>query len=95
VNINVDPTAESLWNISLQILDIRSSEVDAIAQIIFSMLPCVDKIYYSPLGSNHANRWCEVRNHLEHIPQSLIAGRQLQKSEFVFQTFLSGAAVNL
>lgn len=75
VNIDVDFTAESLWHTSLQLLDVRSSEVvdtEAVAHVIFSMLPCVDKICHSPMDSNHANTWREVQDHLKHLRSSAV-----------------------
>ncbi|KAG1869396.1 hypothetical protein DFJ58DRAFT_742471 [Suillus subalutaceus] len=79
VNIDVDSTAESLRHTSLQLLHVRSSEVvdtKAVAHIIFSMLPSVDKIYHSPMNSNHANTWREVRNHLKHFRSSAVLDSQ-------------------
>lgn len=70
VNIDVDPTVESLRHTSLRLLDVRSAEVvdtKAVARIILSIFPCLDNIYHSPLDSNHANMWHEVRDYLRHL----------------------------
>lgn len=79
VNIDVDPAVESLRHTSLQLLDVRSAEVldtKAVARIILSIFPRVDNIYHSPLDSNHANMWHEVRNYLQHFRSFAVLDRQ-------------------
>ncbi|KAG2137871.1 uncharacterized protein EDB93DRAFT_754580 [Suillus bovinus] len=76
MNIDVDPTTEpsSSRHTSLQLLDVRSAKVvdtEAVARIIFSMLPCVDKVYHAP-DSSHANAWHEVRNYLKDLKSSAV-----------------------
>lgn len=49
VNIDIDPTTESFRHTSLQEWSVQSTQVvdaEAVARIIFSMLPCVDRIYH-------------------------------------------------
>ncbi|KAG1733764.1 hypothetical protein EDD22DRAFT_362802 [Suillus occidentalis] len=75
VNLDVDPTAESFRHTSLQLLDVRSAEVvdtEAVAHILFSMLPCVHKIRNSPIDFGRADAWRKVRNHLDHLKSSAV-----------------------
>ncbi|KAG1733816.1 hypothetical protein EDB19DRAFT_1999890 [Suillus lakei] len=67
-NIDIDPKAESFQHAALQNLDVTLSVVadaEAVARIIFSMLPCVN--YVSQRHDFHAamrKLWADVNGHL-------------------------------
>jgi recombinational DNA repair protein RecR len=71
VNIDIDPTDESFQHASLQELILatsRTSDAEAVARIVFSVLPSVDQV--SP-GFKRRTRGCiEVQRHLESFKRS-------------------------
>ncbi|KAG2127687.1 hypothetical protein DEU56DRAFT_527069 [Suillus clintonianus] len=73
VNIDIDPAAETFRHTSLQTLYVGTAQVEdteAVARIIFSMLPCVDEVDISPSG--HTNAWREVQEHLNRFKSSSV-----------------------
>ncbi|KAG1744564.1 uncharacterized protein EDB91DRAFT_191096 [Suillus paluster] len=78
VNIDIDPKVESFHHTSLQTLDVRSSHVadsEAVAHIIFSMLPCVDNVIYGYSGRYIRYAWHDVNRRLESLKSSAVIGR--------------------
>ncbi|KAG0709265.1 hypothetical protein DFH29DRAFT_1074984 [Suillus ampliporus] len=79
VNIDIDPNAEPLQHTSLQTLDLFATspiaDAERVARVIFSMLPCVDRV-----GEFMAS-WKEVNMHLTSFKGSALrdaaAGRSL------------------
>lgn len=74
VNIDIEPTTESFRHTSLQVLNVQSArvmDVEAVTRIIFSMLPCIDKIYHKfegmdvSVGSPYA--WPNVQSRLQSL----------------------------
>lgn len=75
VNLDVDPTAESLRNTSLQTWDVRSAVVvdaEAVARVIFSLLPRFASSYINspPSRFRYASVWDNVWNHLRRFKSS-------------------------
>jgi hypothetical protein len=72
-NIDINPEAESFQHSSLQKLhlgDSRVGDAEAVALIIFSMLPHVGEVMYFGYGTNtgylggNSAMWWEVNRHL-------------------------------
>ncbi|KAG1813454.1 hypothetical protein EV424DRAFT_1349037 [Suillus variegatus] len=77
VNIDVDPTAEPFLHTSLQNLNLTSSalsDAEAVARIIFSVLPSVDLIsgYGCP-----SDIFLKIQKHLESFRASAVLGRRI------------------
>lgn len=75
VNIDVDPDTESFQHTALQQLILtRSGLADgkAVARIIFSMLPYVDRVLYSAFAGFCL--WHEVNQHLQSFQSSAVTG---------------------
>ncbi|KAG1744567.1 uncharacterized protein EDB91DRAFT_191052 [Suillus paluster] len=74
-NIDIDPTAESFQHTTLRALDLITAshiaDAKAVARIIFSMLPCVDKV------NEFAVEWQKVNMHLKAFKASALLGRQV------------------
>lgn len=67
VNIDIDPNTESFQHTSLKEFGVCASRVqdpEAVARIIFSMLPCVYRVDYH-WDSGNASMWEEVNQHLK------------------------------
>ncbi|KAG1777980.1 hypothetical protein EV702DRAFT_1196777 [Suillus placidus] len=80
VNIDIDPTAESFQHTTLQTLDLTKSRVadaKAVARIISSMLPCVDRISRLPYGDDLPRAWNTVNRHLKSFKSSLAPCRDI------------------
>ncbi|KAG2146003.1 uncharacterized protein EDB93DRAFT_496801 [Suillus bovinus] len=79
-NIDFDPAAESFQHTTLQTLDLIQSDVtdaEAVAHIIFSVLPCVDRIRTRKdprHGTVYQTRWDEVNRHLKDLKSSEVVG---------------------
>ncbi|KAG1744568.1 uncharacterized protein EDB91DRAFT_191157 [Suillus paluster] len=79
-HIDIDPKAESFQHTALQILDLTWSHVadaEAVARIIFSMLPCVDRVAQIGTwctGSRPKEEWYEVNRHLKSLKSSAVLG---------------------
>ncbi|KIK37354.1 hypothetical protein CY34DRAFT_109135 [Suillus luteus UH-Slu-Lm8-n1] len=72
VNLDVDPTAESLRNTSLQTWDVQSAEVvdaEAVARVIFSLFPRLDSDY---TRFRYASVWDKVQDHLRRFKSSAV-----------------------
>ncbi|KAG2354780.1 hypothetical protein BDR07DRAFT_1608556 [Suillus spraguei] len=80
LNIDIDPQAESFQHTSLQTLDVRSSHVadrDAVAYILFSMLPSVECVIYGS-GAHHIwYAWREVNKRLLSLKSSAVLDRRI------------------
>ncbi|KAG2031076.1 hypothetical protein BDR03DRAFT_973486 [Suillus americanus] len=75
VNIDIDPTAESFQHFSLQHLNLTSSDISdakAVARVVFSVLPSVDRIF--PLHRRSSGVCLEVQRHLESFRASAVLG---------------------
>ncbi|KAG2052527.1 hypothetical protein BDR06DRAFT_957523 [Suillus hirtellus] len=73
IDIDIDPTAEPFLHTSLQNLNLTSStlsDAEAVARIIFSVLPAVDRIF--PAGDEHSGVHLEVQEHLESFRASAV-----------------------
>ncbi|KAG0694958.1 hypothetical protein DFH29DRAFT_295474 [Suillus ampliporus] len=69
VNIDIDPEAESFQHTSLRNFGVCSSKVadaEAVARIIFSVLPCVDRVSYHQNGGSHLV-WNDVNKQLKSL----------------------------
>ncbi|KAG2344159.1 hypothetical protein BDR05DRAFT_999319 [Suillus weaverae] len=80
VNIDIDPTVESFQHTTLQTLDLtesRVSDAKAVARIISSMLPCVDRISRLPYGGDLPRAWNTVNRHLKSFKSSLAPCRDI------------------
>lgn len=80
VNINIDPTAEPFLHTSLRNLNLTSSalsDAEAIARIIFSVLPSVDRIFPVEYERPSAGVCFEVQRHLESFRASAVLGRHI------------------
>ncbi|KAG1801118.1 uncharacterized protein BJ212DRAFT_1384807 [Suillus subaureus] len=78
VNIDIDPDTESFQHTALQQLILRPSDLadgEAVARIIFSMLPCVDRVLYSVYPELYS--WHEVNRHLESFRSSPVTGHYI------------------
>ncbi|OJA13276.1 hypothetical protein AZE42_05020 [Rhizopogon vesiculosus] len=70
VNIDVDPEAESFQHTSLRTLDLSYSDVEdpqAVARIIFSMLPCISEVLHWDILE-----WDQVDSELESLRLSVV-----------------------
>jgi hypothetical protein len=69
VNIDVDPEVESFQHTSLRCLDVSDSDItdpEAVARIIFSMLPYIeDGVDFDNAGDSRAKLWYEVNDFLD------------------------------
>lgn len=81
--IDIDPTAESFQHTTLESLKLTRSRVadaEAVARILFSMLPRVDKVTdrWDPWNTeiSFQKHWDEVNRHLD-----LLNGREPQRSQ--------------
>ncbi|KAG0694971.1 hypothetical protein DFH29DRAFT_295970 [Suillus ampliporus] len=77
MNVDLDPKAESFQHASLQTLDVRSSHTtdsEAVAHIILSMLPCVKSVIHSYSGRYVRYAWYEVNRRLESFKSSAALG---------------------
>ncbi|KAG2119356.1 hypothetical protein DEU56DRAFT_123352 [Suillus clintonianus] len=77
VNIDVDPTAESFQHTSLQEWHVESAQVmdaEVVARIIFSMLPCVHRLYHKHMSMNGdpPYAWPGVQRRLDHLRSSAV-----------------------
>ncbi|KAG1727430.1 hypothetical protein EDB19DRAFT_2042862 [Suillus lakei] len=77
VNVDIDPTAESFRHTSLQEWDVQSAQVmdvEAVARIIFSMLPCVHMLYYRQMSMSNSPpyAWRDVERRLDHLKSSVV-----------------------
>jgi hypothetical protein len=73
VNIDIDPNVELFQHLSLQVLDACSSHMEnpeAVACIIFSMLPRVRKV--TRHWSTNTFGWDEVNSRLESLRFSVV-----------------------
>ncbi|KAG1873192.1 hypothetical protein F4604DRAFT_778583 [Suillus subluteus] len=73
--VDIDPTAESFQHTSLQHLNLTSSDISdakAVARIIFSVLPSVDRVV--PLHKRSSGVCLEVQTHLESFRASAVLG---------------------
>ncbi|KAG0703080.1 hypothetical protein DFH29DRAFT_465446 [Suillus ampliporus] len=80
VNIDIDPKAESFQHNSLQTLDTSLSDVadaEAVACIIFSVLPCVDQVQYPTEREYEASPWHEVNRLLKSFKSSAVLSRHI------------------
>lgn len=87
VRIDIDPTAESFQHTTLESLNLTRSPVadaEAVARIIFSMLPRIEHVYDQrdpfetwDIGGQFDEQWDEVNKHLD-----LLNGREPQRPEF-------------
>ncbi|KAG2121774.1 hypothetical protein BD769DRAFT_1476847 [Suillus cothurnatus] len=76
VNIDIDPDTESFQHTALQQLILRPSDLadgEAVARIIFSMLPYVNRVLYSVYPELYS--WQEVNGHLESLRSLPVTGR--------------------
>jgi hypothetical protein len=76
VNIDIDPEAESFQHTSLRILDVCGSRVEdpeAVARIIFSMLPSIQKIDYL---TDTQHSWLKVNEFLRYLAETRTAIRR-------------------
>jgi hypothetical protein len=81
--IDIDPTAESFQHTTLESLELTRScvvDVEAVARILFSMLPRIDKVtdQWDPWNTeiHFQKQWDEVSRHLD-----LLNGREPQRSQ--------------
>ncbi|KAG2115554.1 hypothetical protein BD769DRAFT_1778298 [Suillus cothurnatus] len=80
LNIDIDPQTESFQHTSLQTLDVRSSHItdrEAVAHIIFSMLPSVESVIYGSSGHHIRYAWQEVNRRLQSLKSSAVLGRRI------------------
>lgn len=73
LDIDIDPTTEPFLHTSLQNLNLTSSallDAEAVARIIFSVLPAVDRIF--PAGNEPSGVYLEVQKHLESFRASAV-----------------------
>ncbi|KAG0694970.1 hypothetical protein DFH29DRAFT_880347 [Suillus ampliporus] len=80
VNIDIDPKAESFQHTTLHTLDLAQSweaDAEAVARIIFSMLPCVDMVSRLPDLSHLSHAWHDVNKHLKSLKSSPVPGRHI------------------
>jgi hypothetical protein len=78
VDIDIDPTAESFQHTSLQHLNLTSldiSDAKAVARIIFSAFPSVDRIF--PPNKRPSDVCLEVLRHLESFRASTVLDRHV------------------
>ncbi|KAG2750219.1 hypothetical protein P692DRAFT_20873173 [Suillus brevipes Sb2] len=81
VNIDIDPAAETFQHTTLQKLDLIQSDVadaEAVARIIFSVLPCINQIL---TRRDHwddrlvfQKEWDEVNRRLDYLKSSAVVG---------------------
>ncbi|KAG1727398.1 hypothetical protein EDB19DRAFT_1643054 [Suillus lakei] len=73
VNVDIDPSAESFQHTTLRQLGLKTlsrvTDAEAVARIIFSMLPCVDEVI--------TPGWQKVNLHLEYFIDSSAPGRHI------------------
>lgn len=84
VNLDVDPTAESLRNTSLQTWDVQSAEVvdtEAVVRIIFSLFPRLVSSYINSPRFCYASVWDKVRDHLRRFKSSAVLDCQDEDAE--------------
>ncbi|KAG2128137.1 hypothetical protein BD769DRAFT_1775710 [Suillus cothurnatus] len=75
VNIDIDPETESFQHTTLQKFNVGFSnveDVEAIARIIFSMLPRVEKVRHG-----NEDEWIQVNEHLEYLKSSAVLDRHI------------------
>lgn len=80
LNIDINPQAESFRHTSLQTLDVRSSHVadrEAVASILFSMLPSVEGVIYGSSARHIRYAWQEVNKRLRFLKSSAVLGRRI------------------
>ncbi|KAG1777978.1 hypothetical protein EV702DRAFT_205118 [Suillus placidus] len=80
LNIDIGPQAESFQHTSLQTLDVRSSHIadrEAVAYILFSMLPSVESVIYGSSGRHIRYAWQEVNRRLQSLKSSAVLGRRI------------------
>ncbi|KAG1873129.1 hypothetical protein F4604DRAFT_1925623 [Suillus subluteus] len=75
VNIDIDPETESFRHTALQQLTLTRSDLadgEAVARIVFSVLPYVNSVLYSEFLRSYS--WDEVNRHLQSFQSSLVTG---------------------
>ncbi|KAG1760983.1 hypothetical protein EDD22DRAFT_45755 [Suillus occidentalis] len=79
VNLDIDPTAESFQHTSLRHLNLASSgisDAEAVARIVFAVLPSVDRVY-PPEYDSRPGVCLEVQKHLVSFRASADLGRRV------------------
>lgn len=77
LNIDIDPQAESFQHTSLQTLDVRTSHIadrEAVAYILFTMLPSVESVIHGSSGRHIRYAWQEVNRRLQSLKSSAVLG---------------------
>ncbi|KAG1821754.1 uncharacterized protein BJ212DRAFT_1333319 [Suillus subaureus] len=75
IHIDIDAETESFQHTSLQKFNVGFSnveDVEAIARIIFSMLPCVEQVKHG-----NEDEWIKVNEHLKYLKSSAVPGRHI------------------
>ncbi|KAG2137866.1 uncharacterized protein EDB93DRAFT_1166399 [Suillus bovinus] len=78
LNIDIDSQAESFQHTSLQTLDVRTSHIvdrEAVAYILFTMLPSVESVIHGSSGRHIRYAWQEVNRRLQSLKSSAVLGR--------------------